>query len=138
MTTTKTDASEKATKVDKKTLVTARHAVTQEMYRRGACRAAEVSEYLGLKETTVSSIMYGLYVRKHAERVGRGVYELVSLPENFKPTKGKPAKAAPTKIPPAMKREVVHRNCRLSPPDWNGQRVFNFILRNLGSITTRQ
>ena len=70
-------------------LVTARHAVTQEMHRRGECRAAEVSADLGLKETTVSGIMYGLYIRGHAARVERGVYQLVSLPENFTPTKGK-------------------------------------------------
>jgi hypothetical protein len=73
----------------KPVLVTARHAVIQEMHRRGECRAAEVSADLGLKETTVSSIIHGLYVHGHAERVERGVYRMVSLPENFKPTKGK-------------------------------------------------
>ena len=82
-----TDASKKIP--DKPVLVTARHAVTQELYRRGPCRAAKVSADLGLKETTVSSIMYGLYVRGHAERVERGVYQLVSFPENFTPTEGK-------------------------------------------------
>ena len=73
----------------KPAVVTARHAVTQEMFRRGPCRASDVSADLDLKETTVSSIMYGLYVRGHAERVERGVYQLVSLPKNFTPTEGK-------------------------------------------------
>jgi len=74
---------------DKPVLVTARHAVTQEMHRRGPCKAADVAADLGLKETTVSSIMYGLYVRGHADRVERGVYQLVSFPKNFTPTEGK-------------------------------------------------
>lgn len=83
------DVSKSKKGTGKPALVTARHAVTQEMFRRGACRASEVSAVLGLKETTVSSVMYGLYVRGHAERVERGVYQLVSLPDNFTPTEGK-------------------------------------------------
>ena len=74
---------------EKPVLVTARHAVTQEMHRRGECRASEVSADLGLKETTVSSIMHSLYIHGHAARVERGVYRLVSLPKNFTPTEGK-------------------------------------------------
>ena len=77
-------ANASKSKGDKRTLVTARHAVTQVMHRRGECRASEVAADLGLKETTVSSVMYALYIRGHAERVDRGVYQLVSLPENFK------------------------------------------------------
>ncbi len=69
--------------------ITAQHAVTQEMHRRGNCRASEVSADLGVKESTVSSIMHGLYIHGHAKRVERGVYHLVSLPKNFTPTKGK-------------------------------------------------
>lgn len=83
------DAGKSNKSTGKPTLVTARHAVTQEMFRRGACRAADVAKDLGLKETTVSSVMYGLYVRGHADRVERGVYQLVSLPKNFAPTEGK-------------------------------------------------
>ena len=74
---------------EKPVLVTARHAVTQEMHRRGECRAAEVSADLDLKETTVSSIIHSLYIHGHAERVEKGVYRLVSLPKNFTPTEGK-------------------------------------------------
>ena len=89
MTTEKTDAKKNKPKGEKKTLVTARHAVTQEIHRRGPCRASEVAADLGLKETTVSSIMYALYINGHAERVERGVYQLVSFPEGFTPTTGK-------------------------------------------------
>ncbi len=89
MTTKTADTKTNASKAGKKTLVTARHAVTQEMHRRGPCRASEVAADLGLKETTVSSIMYALYINEHAERVDRGVYQLVSFPQGFKPTSGK-------------------------------------------------
>jgi len=83
------DASKGEKVPAKSVLVTARHAVTQEMYRRGPCRAADVAADLRLKKTTVSSIMYALYVRGHAERVEHGVYQLVSLPKNFTPIEGK-------------------------------------------------
>jgi len=104
----KTAAKKSAATGKTRTLVTARHAVTQEMHRRGSCRASEVAADLGLKETTVSSVMYALYIRGHAERVDRGVYELVSLPENFKPTAGKlDVRKIRRPIGPTMPAQVI-------------------------------
>lgn len=101
-------AAAKKSKRGKRTLVTARHAVTQEMHRRGACRASDVAADLGLKETTVSSVMYALYVRGHADRVDRGVYELISFPENFKPTAGKlDVRKIRRPIGPTMPAQVI-------------------------------
>ena len=92
----------------KPVLVTARYAITQEMLRRGACRASAVSADLGLKETTVSSVMYGLYVRGYAARIDRGVYELVSLPEGFTPTEGKlDVKKIRRPMGPTMPAQVI-------------------------------
>lgn len=69
--------------------ITARQAVTQEMNRRGICRASELAKDLDLKETTVSNIMYGLYIRGYARRLGRGEYKLDRLPDNIPPSEGK-------------------------------------------------
>jgi DNA-binding IclR family transcriptional regulator len=69
--------------------ITAREAVTQELQRREACRAGELAHDLGLKETTVANIMYGLYVQGYARRLARGLYGLVRMPKNIQPAKGK-------------------------------------------------
>ena len=64
---------------------TARDLVTGEMRQQGACRSGALAKQLGLKKTTVSSIMHGLYMDGYARRLARGLYQLVRLPDDTGP-----------------------------------------------------
>mgnify|MGYP001385359952 CR=1 FL=1 len=63
---------------------TARGAVVEELRKHGTVRNADVAAALGLKSSTVGSIMHWLRLTGCARRLKMGVYQFVRLPEHIK------------------------------------------------------